>query len=503
MIQLAADILVLDFGTSELKVVLYGEDFREIDHCSHTWSYSYPAPLCIEHPVEAYWTAALRAMRRLLDVDGRAQRLAAISVTGQAETLIGLDGEGKPVGDAIVWLDTRAQRECARLGELVDADQVYRRTGNPGFDPVMPVCKLPWLREHQPERYRATKTFLLIKEYIVYKLTGRIVGEFSALSCSGYFNIVRRDYDDELLRAARIDRDLLPDPADSLEVIGPLRGDLARELGVPGDVRVVNGMLDQCASAIGAGNVRPGIITETTGTVLGIAATVPAFEPERMQSRVVMLCHGLPGEYLALPNCPTAGVLLKWFRERFVPEGEWAGHDDAFDYICEQVDQRPPNPEGIVVLPHFSGRLSPVHAPDARGAVIGLTLGTDKFDIARAILESVGFLLRENLEMLLREGIRIDEVRSLGGGSKSPVWEQIKADICQRELTTMMDEQSTALGCALGAALALGMIRGAAELGNYVRIKKAYRPRAELARVYDQLYGRYLRLNEQMGYGAN
>lgn len=493
-------ILVLDLGTTELKAVLYDERFRPVDDCSHAWSYRYPAPHRIEHPADSYWTICLQAMHKLLSTDERREALRAISVTGQAETLIALDASGAPLGDAIVWLDTRAQAEATALGEKIDEDALYRTTGNAGFDPVMPACKIPWMRAHEPERYRLTETFLLIKEYIVYCLSGQKIGECSALSCSGYFDIVRRAYDPGILAEAGIDPHKLPEPMDSLFVVGPIASATARALDISPEVQIVNGMLDQCASAIGAGNLNPGVISETTGTVLAIAATADAFLPETYDDKMLVLSHAFPDRFLVLPNCPTAGVLLNWFRDQFLSPADLSEGENAFELISRKVSEKPVDENGLLALPHFSGRLSPVHAPHARGVLYGLSLNTDKYDIARALMESVGFLLRENLELLARNGITSQEVLSLGGGAKSATWMRIKADICQKPMVTVKNLQTTALGCALGAGVAIGLIQSLDELSGYVERDRVYAPDPMQKDAYDHLYSRYLQLHDQLGF---
>lgn len=484
-------ILALDYGTTALKAVLYDEALGCMGVASREWTYSYPAPGFIEHPAEVYWEKTVSAVNELLDRFGGRDTLRGISVTGQSETLIALDGQGRPLGDAIVWLDTRAQAECEWLAAHYPADRLYAATGNTGFDPVMPACKLMWMKAHEPERYAATDKFLLIKEYIIYRLSGRMVGEHSAQSCAGYFDIVRCDWDRGVLDIAGIDPAKLPELHDSQYVVGPLCGEASRETGIGPQARVVNGLLDQCASVIGAGAVDETQITETTGTVLAIGATLKEFDGATPD--MLVLRHGLKDRYLALPNCSTAGVLLKWFRDQFMPEGA------DYDAINREIAARGRKESGLLLLPHFAGYLSPVNNPQASGALYGLSLDTVRCDVAHAIMEGVGFLLRENLELLERHGIRSRRIISLGGGAKSPLWLGIKANICNRAMVTLADEESTALGCAINAALALGMI-ALEDVPGLVRVQNCFDPDAEGAAIYERKYRSYLALNGRLGF---
>ncbi|NLF27201.1 MAG: hypothetical protein GX592_04825 [Clostridiales bacterium] len=487
-----ARILVFDLGTTALKAVLYDAAIRPIGEARREWVYAYPRKGFIEHEPEEYWRKCVSAANELFDRFGGRETLEGISVTGQSETLIALDREGRELGSAIVWLDTRGESELPGLSEELGADALYEATGNTGLDPVMPLLKLPWMRRNEPERYEAAEKFLLIKEYIVYRLTREIVAEHSAQSCSGYFNIRTLDWEDNILRAAGIDRSKLPEPADSQHVVGGLSLEARRLLGLPDGVRVVNGLLDQCASGIGAGAIDARTITETTGTVLAIGAALDAFEPEK--GKMLVLRHGLPGKFMALPNCSTAGVLLKWFRDNFLP----AGTDYAS--IDRGIVARGRPDSGLIVLPHFAGYLTPVNNPKARGVIYGLTLDATPSDVAHAIMEGVGFLLRENLELLENCGIPSETVVSLGGGANSELWLQIKANICNRPMRTLRESESTALGCALNCALALGRIARVSDMPGYVEERGEIRPDAQGVAVYEQKYRLYRDLNRKLGF---
>ncbi len=484
-------ILALDYGTTALKAALYDENLRRIGITSREWAYLYPAPCRIEHPAEAYWAKTLSAMNELLDRFDCRRSLIGVSVTGQAETLIALNRDGEALGNAIVWLDTRAQAECARISGEFPPAQLYAATGNTGFDPVMPLAKLNWMKAHEPERYKTASTFLLIKEYIIYRLTGQRVGEYSAQSCSGYFNIVTCDWARDLLACAGIDEEKLPPLYGSQHVVGCLCASARQATGLSEGIRVVNGMLDQCASSLGAGVIDGTQITETTGTVLAIAAVLNDFDPGNAD--MLVLRHGLKERYLALPNCSTAGVLLRWFRDEFTPEGT------DYDALNREILARARPESGLMFLPHFAGYLSPVNNAQARGVLYGLTLDSTRADVALSIMEGVGFLLRENLELLEKRGICSKRLVSLGGGSHSPVWLRVKADILGREMLTLSDGESTALGCAANAAMALGLI----ELKDFPALavtESITRPTNEGMKIYRRKYQNYLALNQRLGF---
>lgn len=489
-----AAILVLDYGTTALKAVAYDEDFRRLSVVSREWRYTYPGVGCIEYPAEEYWNQTLSAIAELRNGLGGLRGLRAVSVTGQSETMILLDDHGMPLGNAIVWLDGRPVEECAAAKASFSESRLYALTGNPDFNVNMPLLKLQWLQKHEPERFARMDKLLLLKDYIIYRLSGKMLSEHTVNCCSGYFDINRRDWSDELLDLCGLTRSRLPELAGSMAVVGDVCPDAAAEMDISGGVKVVNGLLDQCASALGAGNLSGGMICETTGTVLAIAATLDEFHPERMARPVLMFCHAMEGKYLALPNCPTAGVLLSWFRNQFL-----AADEGGFERINQEVEHRLDKDSELILLPHFGGRLSPVVNESARGVLYGLTLDCDKFDIARCVMESVAYLLRENLELLADIGIRSKDIVSLGGASKSAVWQQIKADVCKCSIIPLMDAESTALGCAFNAGIALGLLEPQ-QIPGFVRPRAVYHPNLTREAVYDRKYQTYLDLNRRLGY---
>ena len=490
--------LILDYGTTSLKAVLYNEDYSTAAQASLEWRYTYPQNGWMELDPRSYIDDAILLTRGLLDRVGGG--VDTISVTGQAETLICVGADGAPVGNAIIWLDTRAQAESNELLGRIGTDALYRSTGLTGFDPILPLAKLLWLRRNQPELYSRTWKLMLLHDYVLYALTGQAVSEYSVNSCTGYFHIVNKEWDAALLDAAQIDSAKLPEPAEASLVVGGLLPEISARLGITGTVRVVNGMLDQCASAIGCGNILPGIVSETTGTVLAIAATLPSFCPDN--GTLPVLCHGLAGRYLALPNCPTAGMALKWFKDNFLPELSEklaAQGMGVYAYIDRELAARGTGENELVFLPHLCGCLCPSSNPAASGVLYGLRLGTDRLDVACAIMEGVGFLLRENLEYLQKNGIAVRQVLALGGGAKSPLWLQMKADITGAPFYTIENEESTSLGCALGAGLALGRITES-DISSFVSKNREYMPDLGRSSYYDRKYALYGNLNRQLGF---
>ncbi len=474
--------LVLDFGTTALKAVLFDGRFRAVARAERAFSYTSPETGRMECDPYEYARAMFSAGAEVLAQPAASCGVRRIAVTGQAETLVFLDAECQAIGPAIVWLDDRARAEAEALS--AEIPDFYARTGNLAVDPVMPLAKLQWVKRREPALDGAYAHALLLHDWAIYLLTGELCAEYSILGCSGYFDIRKKRYDDELLSLAEIDAKRLAAPCPPSVTVGTLTPEAAGALGLAAGTPVSNGMLDQCASAIGAGNVRQGVLTETTGTVLALAAALDGFEPERMT--VPVLCHGLREQYLALPYCPTAGILLQWCRDTLL---------DGLSYaeIDRKILEKPVWNDKLLCLPHFCGKISPKPAPAAQGTLVGLTLDTDRLDIARAAMEGIAFWLRENTEALLPFCGGAERMISLGGGAKSALWGQIKADALGMPVEAPEIPESTALGCALGAAMAAGEDASSPETRS-----RTYYPGERAGRMAEK-YAQYRALERALG----
>lgn len=493
--------LIYDFGTTALKTVLFDKELNEVDSTSREFHYHYPAENQIELDPETYWDYLVSSTREIVQRNNCQESIEVISLTGQAETLIPIDRNGTPLRQAIVWLDTRSEEESTSLSRKIAQERFYRLTGLTAIDPILPVTKLQWLNNHEPEIYRHSTCLLLLRDFIVHRLCGRMVTDPSIASCSGYFDISTRQWSEEILHTADVDPSLLPEIEETDAHIGTLLPGVRDALGLKKQVVVMNGMLDQCASAIGAGNVMPGILTEITGTVLALCYTIERLEDIPQDAPIPVVCHGVPGKYLLLPYSPTAGMVLKWFKDQFCHEEEERAQREGknpYELMTEPIDPNTPPDSRLLLIPHFSGSLFPVTDPRSCGVVFGLTLGTRKEDVVRAILESVGFVLRESVEYLSNHGFPVTRIISLGGGSRSHTWLKLKSTILNRQIETLKYPESTARGCACVAAHSLGWVDRIEELSQDLTGSNRYQPIPSNIMAYEGKYHLFLKLFQSL-----
>ena len=393
-------------------------------------------------------------------------------------------------------MDNRAEDEAKMLKAQFGDDMCYKVTGQVSFEPCWPASKILWVREHEPEVFKKTDKFVLIEDYFIYRLTGKFVTEGSLLCSSTYWNIISKKYWPEMLEFIGITEEQLPEVYESAEVVGKILPDIARDLGLGENVTICTGALDQAAGAIGAGNIREGMFSETIGAALAICVPVskPVFDP----------AGKMPLHYFPLPNTymihtfTNGGMTLRWFRDKFCQvelAAQEAGIGDAYDMISREADQVPAGSGGLMMLPHLAGSLAPDVNAKAKGVWFGFTLQHTRAYFMRALMESLGYILKRNIEALHDMGIEVKEVRSLGGGSKSRVWNQIKADINQVTLETVKTKEAATLGAAILAGSAMGFFDSVeTAVDSMVSVKERIRPDEKNFDIYEQGYNMYKKL---------
>ncbi len=458
-------LLGIDVGTTSLKAGLFAPDGRCLGVERQEYQLDTPSAECAQLDAQRYWQACVQTVRKLLlPLDNKAKSIVAVAISSQGETTIALDADGNPVYPALVWLDNRASSQANSLAKQFK-DQVYEHTGIAEIIPTWSACKVLWIKENEPQAFSRVAKFLLVQDYLVYKMTGRYVTDGSVSCTNLFFDIIRNSWWPEMLEAVGIQAEQLPEIAMPGSVAGIIRKEAARELGLPDHVKVVNSGMDQAVGAIGAGNINPGVVSETTGAALAIQVTVkdPFIDPHKS---IPVYVHSVPDHYLLVPVCPTAGMAFKWFRDQFgdaeIKRAE-SENLDSYDLMTELASSVQPGADGLVMLPHLMGAFSPEINPLARGSFTGFTLSHTRAHFVRALLEGVAFLLKRNIEFVEGAGIQVSEIVSTGGGSRSRLWNQIKANVCNTKIITLQNEETALLGNAILAGVACGLFKTVAD----------------------------------------
>lgn len=493
-------LLAIDAGTTSVKAGLFALDGQCLGISREEYQLDTPFADYVQLEPEIYWRACIKTVRSVIQASGvNPEAVIGIGVSSQGETIITLDSQGRSIFPAIVWLDNRAIKQAEALAASF-GETVYEHTGIPEVTPAWSACKIQWLRENEEDVFKNAAKFVLVQDYLIFRLTGRIVTD-SSISCTTMnFDILKNAWWQDVLDAIGIWEDQLPDIVPPGTWVGMLSSEAASRLGLTTHTGVITGGMDQSVGAVGAGNIREGIVSETTGAALTVQVTIPS--PDLDKNKIIpVYYHSISGKYLLVPVCPTGGMAYKWFRDTFagleMAQAEKSG-TDSYDLLSALAADTTPGSDGLIMLPHLMGAYSPASNPSARGSFTGFTLHHTRGHFARAILEGVAFLLKRNLEALQTAGVNVSEIRSTGGGARSPLWNQIKANVCGVPVITLRNEDTALLGDAILAGVAVGIFKTIEDgCRQMVAIKDKIIPDAQAA-DYAIAYRRYCDLDQTL-----
>ena len=466
--------LGLDIGTTSLKAAVFdAEGNRRGLRCFDYTVDADPATGFIELDAEVYIEMCKRAIDELSAECGE---IAAVSVDTQGETLILANEKGEALCPAVVWLDNRAVDEAEAIRARFGNKLVYEVTGQPEITAGWPASKLLWFKNNKPEIFAAAKMIFMLEDWVLYRLTGNFVTEPTIQSSTTYYDIRTGAWWPEMLDFIGVCPCQLPAIRKSAEKVGEYRG-----------IPVVSGALDQIAGMIGVGVTDGSGISEMTGTIMAICAMKDEIPAYQENSIIPCHVHAMEGKYCQILWSSTAGMALKWFREQFAEDLSFAD----LDQIAEKV---PAGCDGMTMLPYFCGSTMPKYNPDAKAVFAGVQLAHTRAHFARAIMEAIAYILRQDIEYIGSEGI--SQIRITGGGAKSPLWAQIKADVTGKELTTVCEGETACLGTAIIAAVGVGDFASIDEAArDFVKLKKSYRPSGV---SYEEGYRNFVALDEKM-----
>ena len=494
-------LLGLDLGISTVKAGLFtpAGEMRGLE--SHEYLII-PEGERVEVDPEHFWAPVVQSVRRLLaNWGGDPARIAAVSVSSHTETVIPMTGEGKPTRPALVWMDNRSRLEAEELRLEFGPRRVLEIGGQPDITPLWPVTKFRWLSKNEPATVQRTAKFLLPEDYLLYRLSGRFAAEPSMWSSSLVLDIRSRKWSDELLAFGGINAQQLPELFPSGTAIGHVSKACAEETGLSAVTAVVTGGLDHTCAGIAAGNIDPGVVTVSTGSVLALLTTVR--EPVADDS-IPVPCHihAAPERYCLLPWNQTGGLAFKWFKDRFaqgLPSPAEPGAPSTYDVLVREAAEVPPGSDGLIMLPHLEGALFPEFNPIARGVFFGITLAHKRGHFVRALLEAMAFQIRRDLEGLHRLGVRANELRVLGGGAKSRLGAEIKADVCGLPVVIPAQQEAAVLGAAILAAVGVGLYSDIASAAKAMASGgEEVKPDPNRLAVYERAFKLYVTLYESV-----
>ncbi|MEV6899635.1 FGGY family carbohydrate kinase [Amycolatopsis sp. NPDC051372] len=481
-------VLAVDVGTSEARAHVMTVDGTVLARGGHRHEMTHPGPGRAEIDPDVLVASMFAAVRQ---VTGHLDGVAAMCVAAELGTVFA-DRSGRPLGPALCWPDKRAREQAQQLREWFGRDAVFAVTGRV-VDPELPAAKLLWLRENSGDAARVARV-LSIKDYLVRALTGRDTTDEVHASYSMFFDVTSRTWSARMLDELRVSPDLMPEVLPASATAGTVAAAAAAASGIPAGTPVAVGGPDGSVGTVGAGLVTAGATVDLSGTadVVFHAANRPVFDPKQA---AVINAHLVPGLWaIGGPTGTTGGTLA-----RFADLLGFGADPDGLARWDEAAAAVPPGAEGLACVPAMAGERFPRWEASVRGSLFGLRMDHRSGHIARAVLEGCAYTLRAGVEVFRRLQLPVDDVVVVGGGARSPLWNEIRAAVCKLPVRTTEFGDATTLGAAVLALVCAGVqpdIPTAA--ASLVRTAATTTPDPQDAHRYDRLYARYERLTDTL-----
>lgn len=480
--------LGVDVSTTGAKALLIDEKGRVAASTTTALSLQRPQPLWSEQDPREWWSGSAASIRKALRSAGvKGKDVAAVGLTGQMHGLVLLDGDRTVLRPAILWNDQRTAAECEEIHRRVGRTELIQETGNVALTGFT-APKILWVRNNEPEIYSRARLVLLPKDYVRLRLTGEPAMDKADGSGTILFDLKARDWSKAVLDRLEIPAEWLPPTFEGTEVTGKITAEAARETGLAEGTPVMAGGGDQSAGAVGAGAVRPGVVSLTLGTSGVIFATTgaPLVEPK---GKLHAFCHAAPGKWHLMGVTLAAAGSLQWYHDTLTP-------NETFDAIVTEAEQAPAGSEGLLFLPYLSGERTPHPDPLARGSFVGLTLRHGRAQMTRAVLEGVAFSMKDCFGLLQGAGLgEVSEVRIAGGGAKGVLWRRIVASALGLPMVTVTSTEGAAYGAALLGAVGAGAFSDVQEACDAtLSVSGRDEPVAEWTKAYEALYPHYRQL---------
>lgn len=471
----------VDLGTSACKFLLVDEKGAVLNTVSEEYPLEFPRPGWSEQNPVDWYTAVRKGIPKLME-GYPADQVAGIGCAGQMHGLVVLDEKDEVIRPAILWNDGRTGEEVKYLNETIGTERLSELTGNIAFAGFT-APKILWMRKNEPELFERIVRIMLPKDYLVYMLTGANVTDYSDASGMLLLDVENKKWSAEMCEICGISESQLPKLLESWEAAGTLKPEIAKELGLPENVVVCAGAGDNAAAAVGTGTVGEGgcnISLGTSGTIF-ISSDKFSVDPK---NGLHSFAHA-DGGWHQMGCMLSAASCNQWWEEEII------GTDD---YAAEQapITDEKLGTNDVFFLPYLMGERSPINDTDARGTLTGMRMDTTRADILQAILEGVAFAIRDSFEVARDQGIDIPRSNIVGGGSKSPLWKKITANVLGIPLDTTETEQGPGYGGAILAMVAAGQYPSVqAATDDLVKTKDTLYPDPELTKRYDERYSKF------------
>lgn len=497
----------LDIGTTGCKLSVFDETGTFLDKAYQDYPVKRNSG---EHEIDA--EAILEKVFLVIrEMAARYPDIAGIGVTSFGETFVLADKKGTPLHPAMLYTDPRGKEECEELVEKMDGMTMASITGLKPHE-MYSIPKVMWMKKHRPEIYSRAKHVFLMEDYVVFHLTGRAQVDYSMATRTMAFDITLLDWSEEILELAGVDRSLMSEPVPTGTTAGKILPEIAEKTGLSPETQIVSISHDQLAATVGAGVFDSDKAAEGAGTV---ECVIPVYDglpklKAMYEGSYAVVPYVIPGKYIAYAFSYTGGALIQWCvdtlakkekelaKERGISVNELleGGFKEPTEgTFSEHTENSFTEPTGMLVLPHFAGAATPYMDTGSKGAILGLTAASTVSDIYRACMEGVAYEMQINMDCLKASGIHFDMLHATGGGARSAVWMQMKADVLNIPITALETIDAGTVGSAMLTGIAVGCFQNLTDAADHMVIrKKVYEPDPVMHEKYRKIYERYKHL---------
>lgn len=473
----------IDLGTSGAKFLLVAADGTILAENTQAYPVFYPHPGWSEQNPEDWFAAVMRGLKELLKGQDKTA-VKGISFGGQMHGLVALDKDDTVIRPAILWNDGRTERQTAYLNEVIGKEKLSEYTGNIAFAGFT-APKILWMQENEPENFARIAKIMLPKDYLAYRLSGAFCTDFSDASGMLLLDVKNRRWSQKMCDVCGISMQMLPKLYESYEEVGTLKKEIAEELGLSEEVKIIAGAGDNAAAAVGTGAVGEGGCNISLGTSGTLFVSATEYKEDKANA-LHSFCHADGGWHL-MGCILSAASCNAWWSDKILETNNYAKEQEGLEEYLGKND--------VYFLPYLMGERSPHNDVNARGAFIGMRPDTTRKQMTLAVLEGVTFALRDCLEAAKKNGIEVKKTKLCGGGAKSPLWRKIVANVMNMPVEIPQTEQGPAYGGAMLAMVGCGEYKTVKDAAKaIVKIKETILPDAAAAALYAQRYKHFTKL---------
>jgi len=486
----------IDIGTQSLRAGLFDLKGRPLVFVTREYPVRHPRPGWAEQNPEQWWEALVTTVRECVRRSGvEPEEIVALSLDNASCTVVAIDSNGEPLRPALLWMDVRAHDQADRV--TATGDPILKYVGDIE-SPEWMIPKAMWIKECEPEVYGQADKIVESIDWLNYKLTGRWVGCINNVTCKWNYATPEGGWSVDLLLQLGVEDLYEKWPEEILPVgaaVGTLMPSVAATLGLSPTTQVIQGAIDAYAGSIGLNTLRPGRLALITGSsTCHLAVSEDAlFDSMAWGPYPDAVISGL---WILEGGQVSTGSIVKWFVDQFAYREQLEASErdsTAYEILDEKASAIPPGSEGLVLLDYWQGNRSPLRDPLARGVVWGLSLKHSRAHVFRAIYEGTAYGTRHILEDLGNAGFQCTEMYACGGGTKSELWMQIHADVCQLPILIPEVQEAMTLGSAICAAVGSGHYPSLAEAADQmVRVETRVEPNPSMKEVYDFYFQKYV-----------